>query len=276
MTLPLAAALVAAASAFAAPQAVPDVLLSRQLLAREHLRVGDVVELSGRPDSETRTFRIAGSYEPVPDPMRFAQERLEARLHLSDLQELAAGKGSGADAVSNINIKLAAGVSAQTFSEELSRRMPGLVVKPTAAPDERTATFTVVERFHLAIAIVTVVGSGVFLLALMVMLVDERRETVATLRLMGLTRGRILAQVLIEGTGIALAGAAFGIGLALASQRLFNQLFQWRYDTSLVFLRVTPGIIAESLGMAIPIGVMASAIAAWTILRRGALALVRR
>ena len=37
--------------------------------------------------------------------------------------------------------------------------------------------FVVLERFHLAIAIVTIIASTVFLLALTVMLVDERRAT---------------------------------------------------------------------------------------------------
>ena len=114
---------------------------------------------------------------------------------------------------------------------------------PTSAPDERTATFAVLDRFHLAIAIVTVIGSGAFLLALMVMLVDERRETMATLRLIGFTRARLLRQVLIEGGLIAVAGALFGIAFALAAEPAFNRFFQWRYDTALVFLRITPAIV---------------------------------
>ena len=68
---------------------VPDMLVSRQLLEREHLSIGQVVELSrDAAGSSARRFRIAGSYEPVPDPMRFAQQRLEARVHLPDLQAL--------------------------------------------------------------------------------------------------------------------------------------------------------------------------------------------
>ena len=67
------------------------------------------------------------------------------------------------------------------------------------------------ERFHLAVAIVTMIGSAVFLLALMMMLVDERRDTVGMLRLIGFTRRRILMQVFAEGTLIAAAGTAFGV-----------------------------------------------------------------
>jgi putative ABC transport system permease protein len=116
----------------------------------------------------------------------------------------------------------------------------------------------------------------VFLLALMVMLVEERRSTVGILRLIGFTRGRILLQVFAEGALIAAAGAAFGIAFALATQGFFNRFFQWRYDTALVFLRITPDVVWQSLLMAIPLGVAASLIASWTLLRQQLLALIRR
>jgi putative ABC transport system permease protein len=119
-------------------------------------------------------------------------------------------------------------------------------------------------------------GSAVFLLALMVMLVDERRETIGTLRLIGLTRRRILLQVLVEGVLIAAAGTAFGVLFAIAAQGAFNHFFQWRYDTALVFLRVTPSVVAQSILLALPLGIAASVAASWTLFRRGPLALIRR
>jgi ABC-type lipoprotein release transport system permease subunit len=255
----------------------PGILVSRQLLESRQLRVGQLVRLA--PDASgagARTFRIDGVYEPTPDPMRFAQPRLEARLHLPDLLALTAEPDSGADSVNAINVKLADPADAMAFANDVMARLPGLNARPTRAPDERTQSFVVIERFHLAIAIVTVIGSAVFLLALMVMLVDERRGTVGILRLIGFTRRRILLQVFAEGALIALAGAAFGILFALASQKIFNRFFQWRYDTALVFLRITPHVVIQSLVLAVPLGVAASLIASWTLLRRPLLALIRR
>jgi ABC-type lipoprotein release transport system permease subunit len=255
----------------------PGILVSRQLLESRQLRVGQLVRLA--PDASgagARTFRIDGVYEPTPDPMRFAQPRLEARLHLPDLLALTAEPDSGADSVNAINVKLADPADATAFANDVMARLPGLNARPTRAPDERTQSFVVIERFHLAIAIVTVIGSAVFLLALMVMLVDERRGTVGILRLIGFTRRRILLQVFAEGALIALAGAAFGILFALASQKIFNRFFQWRYDTALVFLRITPHVVIQSLVLAVPLGVAASLIASWTLLRRQLLALIRR
>jgi putative ABC transport system permease protein len=134
----------------------------------------------------------------------------------------------------------------------------------------------VLERFHLAIAIVTIVASTMFLLALSVMVVDERRETVGILRLIGLTTRRILAQVLVEGLFIAVAGALFGLGLAVASEGLINGYFQWRYDTALVFVRITPSVALRSIAIAVPLGALASLGASWVLLRRSVLSLARR
>jgi ABC-type lipoprotein release transport system permease subunit len=279
LVLALLAASVPLSSQSQGTAAPPSILISRQLAESRTLRIGDVVQLSADPSgSQARSFRIAGVYEPTPDPMRFAQQRLEARLHLPDLLALTADPSdpSAADSITSINVALEQPSDGGAFSRDVTARLPAVTARPTTAPDERTTTFIVVERFHLAIAIVTVLGSAVFLLALMVMLVDERRGTVGTLRLLGFTRQRILIQVLAEGALIAVTGAAAGILFAFAMQGVFNRFFQWRYDTTLIFLRITPAVVWRSLLMAVPLGIAASLVASWTLLRQQILALVRR
>ncbi|OFW02282.1 MAG: hypothetical protein A3I61_13585 [Acidobacteria bacterium RIFCSPLOWO2_02_FULL_68_18] len=122
----------------------------------------------------------------------------------------------------------------------------------------------------------TIAAATVFLLALTIMLVDERRETVGVLRLIGLPARRILVQVLLEGLFIAAAGALFGLALAAAAEGLINRFFQWRYDTALVFVRVTPRVAALSVAIAVPLGAVATVAASWALLRRRALRLARR
>ena len=263
----------------ASQEPLPEILVSRQLMASRGLRVGETIGLSEHASGDSqRRFRIAGVYEPTPDPLRFAQQRLEARLHLPDLLELTADKADpqSAEAITAINVRLKHSEDADAFARDVAARVPGVVARTTRAPDHRTSTFVVIERFHLAIAIVTVLGSAVFLLALMVMLVDERRGTVGVLRLIGLTRRRILIQVLAEGALIAVAGAAGGILFAYLSEGLFNRFFQWRYDTALVFLRITPGVVWQSLLFALPLGIAASILASWALLRQNLLTLIRR
>jgi ABC-type antimicrobial peptide transport system permease subunit len=257
----------------------PGVLVSRQLVELKNLHVGDLVHLSADPSgTRSELFRVVGVYEPTPDPMRFAQPALELQLHLPDLLDLAGAppEAGASDTIGTINVALTDPANADRFARDLAARLPGTVVAPTRAPNDRTSTFAVIERFHLAVAIVTMLGSAVFLLALMTMLVDERRDTIGTLRLIGLTRRRILAQVLVEGAIIAGAGTLAGVLFALSVQGAFNRFFQWRYDTALVFLRVTPGVVLQSVLLAVPLGVVASLVASWRLVGKSPMALLRR
>ena len=204
--------------------------------------------------------------------------RREAQLHLPDLLDLTRDPATpaGSERVATINVRLRPGVSAAAFSRDVSARTPGVSARPTAASADAAGPFVVLERFHLAIAIVTIIASTVFLLALTVMLVDERRATVGVLRLIGLPTRRILVQLFIEGTLVAVAGSAFGLVLALASQGLINRFFQWRYDTALVFVQITPRVAATCVAIAVPLGVGATVAASWALLRRNGLRLARR
>jgi ABC-type lipoprotein release transport system permease subunit len=276
----LAAGACIAAVAAQAPraEAPAPVLLSRQLLARAHVSIGDVITLAtDARGTSARTFRVAGVYEPTPDPMRFTAERIEARVHLPDLVDLLAAPDAAgsADTVNTINVRLADPADAARFMSDVSARMPGLDVRPTSRPPEGDP-FAVLDRFHLAISLVTVAGSTAFLLALMVIRADERRETVGALRLLGISRRSLLLEVAIEGLLIASAGAVFGALVAFAAEGIVNRVFQARYDTTLVFVRVTKSIALKSIGLALPLGVAAGVGASWTLLRRDILSLVRR
>jgi cell division protein FtsX len=179
-----------------------------------------------------------------------------------------------ADDVGAINITLKDPTDADAFARELGARVPGVSVVRAAGGDDEH--FVIIERFHVAISIVTMIGSTAFLLALMVIRADERREVAGLLRLLGLPRRRILLQALLEGLCIAAAGALFGVLFAAATQGVVNAFFQWRYDTTLVFVRVTPAIAVRCVALALPLGVMAGLMAAWTLLRRPVLELLRR
>jgi putative ABC transport system permease protein len=271
--------MVVAAGAVRAADTPSSILISRQLAEGENLAAGDVVRLGGEADGrDAREFRVAGIYEPTPDPVRLGAVIREVRMHLPDLLELTRTPGmpAGGEYVESINVALVDPEEARTFARDVGARMPGITAQPAHGAAGSTGPFVVLERFHLAIAIVTIIASTVFLLALTIMLVDERRATVGVLRLIGLPTRRILVQLFIEGVLIATAGSLFGLLLSLGSEGIINRFFQWRYDTALVFVRVTPEVAAVCVAIAIPLGVSATVVAAWALLRRNGLRLARR
>jgi putative ABC transport system permease protein len=278
------AAALAAAAAFpvlTAPAGaeLPGVLISRQLAEQAAIRTGDTVTLAADASgADSRQFRVDGTYEPTPDPLRFTSRRIEARMHLPDLLALAqtADAGNSDDTVNAINVRLANGGDIDAFASTLAARAPGVVARPTARASDGSDPFAVLERFHLAVAIVTVIGSTAFLLALMVMRAEERRETVGIIRLIGVSQRFVLLVVLVEGLLIAAAGALFGVLVAVGAEGAVNRFFQWRYDTALVFVRVTAAIALKSIALSVPLGILAGLVGSWSLLRRDIVSLVRR
>jgi putative ABC transport system permease protein len=275
----LAVLFVLVASVARAQDAPHEILISRQLAAEQGLSVGSVVQLAtDATGTGAKSFRIAGIYEPVPDPSRLGAVPREVRMHLPDMLDLMREPGqlAGTEHIGSINVALTDPADATTFSRDINARMPGVVARPASEAAGSAGPFRVLERFHLAIAVVTIVAATVFLLALTIMLVDERRETVGVLRLIGLPARRVLVQVLIEGVIVASAGAAFGLILAVLSEGLINAFFQWRYDTALVFVRITRDVALTSTAIAVPLGASATVVASWALLRRNGLRLARR
>jgi putative ABC transport system permease protein len=271
--------ILAGTTALGAQNQPPDILVSRQLAAERGLTVGSVVQLaSDAQGTGARQFRIAGIYEPTPDPARLGSVPREVRLHLPDLLDIQRPPGTpaGTEYIAAINVALVDPNDATAFARDVNARMPGVVARPSAEAAGSAGPFRVLERFHLAIAVVTIVAATVFLLALTIMLVDERRETVGILRLIGLPARRVLVQVLIEGLLVASAGAMFGLVLAVLSESLINTFFQWRYDTALVFVKITRDVALTSTAIAVPLGAAATVLASWALLRRSGLRLARR
>ena len=75
---------------------------------------------------------------------------------------------------------------------------------------------------------------------------------------------------------IAGVGALLGLVMAVGSERLINTFFQWKYDTALLFVRITPDVAAKVVAIAVPLGVVATVAASWAMLRTNGLRLARR
>ena len=243
------------------------------------VHVGDVVTLAtDAAGARATTFKVVGVYEPTPSPMRFSDRRLEARMHLPDLIRLSEDPDDPAssEAVSAVNLALVNPRDGASVASTLASRSLGLVARPTATQGDEGETFRVIDRFHWAIAVVTVFGSTAFLLALMVIRAEERKDIVGILRLIGIPPRSIFVEVLIEGLLIASGGAVFGVIVAAIGQTAVNHFFQWRYDTSLVFVQVTWPIAWQSIAFAVPLGVIAGLATSWTLLGREVISLIRR
>ncbi|VXB68752.1 FtsX-like permease family protein [Massilia sp. 9I] len=132
--------------------------------------------------------------------------------------------------LSRVDLKLRDGVDRGAFqralSTELERDYPGrfTVRQPNDSDqEERNANLSRAYRVNLTVLALVALFTGAFLVfSTQALSVMRRRSQFALLRVLGLERGQLLRQVLLEGASLGIVGALLGVagGYALAALAL--------------------------------------------------------
>jgi putative ABC transport system permease protein len=251
-----------------------SITVDERLATAAGLRVGDRVVLAPSAGAVGDTVRIAGITRRGADPSEIARSEFRVRTHLDHLQALtgvgdrvgrfAVATVPGTDAVDSA----AARINALAFGFRAYRAADVAI--------ETSATFRVVNRFHRAIGVITIVASAIFLLCITLLKVDERRRDIGALRLLGISRGTIVRAVVLEAALISVVGSLMGAALGYGASALVNWHYQAVYSTPLRFAMVTPGIIGFATALSLSLGVVAGLLAAQRLVRQPPLELVGR
>ena len=256
-----------------APGVHRTIAIDSRLAQDAGLSVGDRVILAAEPGGAGDTVVVAAITRPGADPSEVSRQEYRVRMHLDHLQRLA---GMG-DRVHRFAVATrgpaatdaaVAAIDAAAFGFRAHRSRDVAV--------ETSATFAVVSRFHRAIGVITIVASGIFLLCILLLKVDERRRDVAALRLIGISRGTIVKSIVVEAAAIAILGSLFGAALGWSASLIVNAHYQDVYRTPLRFAAVTPEVLALALALALLLGAVAGALAALRLARTHPLALLGR
>lgn len=240
-----------------------EVLVEREFASRAVLAPGDTLHVGDRTDARCAA-RVAGIFEPPADPATLTRERPRLLFHLPDLGALTGRP----DEVDRFTLRLRHEADGDSVAALLGALMPGAQVLGAEELAERSsATFRVIQRFHVAIAWITLSASGVFLACLMTLRVQQRRVPVAALRLTGISRRTLFAWLLLETTLISLFGAGAGLGIGYLASDAINAFYRRRYDTALLFSLVGPGATVPALVLSVVLGLGAGAVAAAVLLR---------
>ena len=89
------------------------------------------------------------------------------------------------------------------------------------------------------------------------------------------TKGRLLSALLTYMPGAWFSPSQNEL-VAVYRQRYRMALEEEKYDTALIFVRITPNVALLCLAIAVPLGAVATVVASWALLRRGALRLAKR
>ncbi|MCU0633384.1 MAG: FtsX-like permease family protein [Gemmatimonadaceae bacterium] len=260
------------------PPEIRTIAVDQRLVAREGVRLGDTLLLRSAPAADTASRRaqrvvIGAVTERNADPSEVARSEYRVRLHLDALQSLI---GYG-DRVDRFAVQLDPGRDVARATARINAAAFGF--RAHASRDIAVTagrTFQVVERFHTAIGIITIVASAIFLLCILLLKVDERRRDVAALRLMGLSRATVARALTLEAAAISLLGSALGAGLGSVIALAVNWYYQRVYDTPLVFAVITRDTVVIATLLSLVLGVLAGLGAAYRLVRTPPLALFGR
>ncbi|NEX61680.1 FtsX-like permease family protein [Noviherbaspirillum galbum] len=130
--------------------------------------------------------------------------------------------------LSRIDIKLAEGVSRKRFSEDLHRDLgKAYLVSEPREQEARTANMSRAYRVNLNVLALVALFTGAFLVfSTQALSVIRRRSQLALLRVVGMRRGQVMRQILMEGGSLGVLGSALGIaagyGMAALALRFFG------------------------------------------------------
>jgi putative ABC transport system permease protein len=120
--------------------------------------------------------------------------------------------------LNRVDLRLRPGVDAEVARRAVAAHLPpGTMLAPPQARAETSANLSRSYRVNLnVLALVALFTGGFLVFSTQALEAARRRTEHAVLRVLGLTRRRLLAMVLAEGAALGLAGATMGIAIAYA------------------------------------------------------------
>jgi putative ABC transport system permease protein len=184
--------------------------LSPAAMARLALAKGDKLRLVA--GTGEREYRIAGVLAGLHEGGELAVlDIAAAQAHFGRLGVL-----------SRIELRLRAGVDAQAFRARTAAMLPaGVVVSPAASVSARATDISRAYRVNLDALSLVALGTGAFLVfSTLALQAARRRQELALLRALGVTRKGVTALLAFEGAAMGALGAAAGTVLGLGASHL--------------------------------------------------------
>jgi putative ABC transport system permease protein len=200
-------------------------LLSRPAAAALGAALGDTIRISGRLDPQL-TASAGDRALIVRGIVRWLYDYRGQRSVGIALPTLQAVTGRDAeDRASLLMVKTAAGVDPVATARSFRGQFPRVAVNSI---EDLVAAFRVRMLYFRQLSYILCTGSllvTVLLVAtLLTITVNERLGEIVTLRAIGVSRRRVVRQVMTEGAVLTIAGTALGVALGLATARYLDAI----------------------------------------------------
>lgn len=222
------------------------VIVDPSLLTALGAGIGDTIALGeGR-------FVITGTIESAPSEVGF-RFAFGPRIYIPAMHLRETGLlGFGARVQYEIFLKLPSGVSAQQLADRYRASFrPERVRLRTVADDQRNLNevLTRLTGYLGLVALMALLLGGIGVASAVVVFLRQRSESIAVLRCLGVTGGRLFAIYLIEAAAVGVVGSIAGALLGLAMQRFLPALL-----AGLLPVDVVPSISWKAVGLGIGMG----------------------
>jgi putative ABC transport system permease protein len=248
------------------PTGAGDLVANTELLAAVGARVGDTIEVAAGFDPQLRTA-LGRRRLAVVGTARFfytsAGQRVVA-LPLTTLQAM--GGPERADRVSLLMARVRDGADPESTRAWIARALPQVTAVSTDEAlrqvDERLSYF---RQLAFILGAISLVVGFLLVTTLVTVSVNERVGEIAVLRAIGVSRGHVVQQIVLEGVAISVAGAVLGLLLGLVTARYLNAILSDfpGLPVAFDFFVFQPRAAWSALGLLTVSGILAGAYPAW-------------
>jgi putative ABC transport system permease protein len=247
--------------------AAPDRVVANDVfLAATAARVGDTLDVAVGFDPQLRTYTGRRTLV-VAGRGRFfytAAGQAVAAVPLATLQAM--GGAERADRVSLVMAKVRDGADVERVRSWIEHVRPSVtaisIETALQQVDERLSYF---RQLAFILGAISLVVGFLLVTTLVTVSVNERVGEIAVMRAIGVSRGHIVQQVLVEGVAISAAGALLGLALGLGTARVLNAILADfpGLPATFDFFLFQPSAAWRALGLLGASSVLAGAYPAW-------------
>lgn len=249
-----------------APAAAGELVANDVFLQGTGLAVGDTVRVAVGYDPQLRTW-VGRRLFTVVGRARFlylAADQAAAALPLATLQAM--GGPRRADRVSLFMVRARAGADVEAVRAWIAAEVPRVSALSTATAlrqfDERLSYF---RQLAFILGSVSLIVGFLLVTTIVTVSVNERIGEIAVMRAIGVSRAHVVAQVVLEGLALSVAGAAGGLALGLVTARWLNAILSAfpGLPAGIDFFLFQPRAAFIALGLLVLSGLLAGVFPSW-------------
>lgn len=248
------------------PGAATEMVANDEFLRATGTRIGDTVSAAAGYDPQLRSYSGRRTLTIV-GRAHFLYMAADQRVAALPLETLQAMRGDQArDRASLMMIRAANGADVDTVLARIEKALPKVTAISTETAmkqvDERLSYF---RQLAFILGAVSLAVGFLLVTTLVTVSVNERLGEIIVMRAIGVARGRIVLQIVLEGIAIMIVGTLVGLGLGLATARYLNSILASfpGLPAAIDFFLFQPRDAWTALGLLTGAGILAGIYPSW-------------